>query len=121
MGWFRSRVRLGAWLALAALALNLAVAFGHHHFDEISAAAHAGSAHADHSEPTDRDDDHHDPAVAHPCLICLVVTAAATAAGGLPALPPRDATPVAAVAMSVAVGPASNGRTSFEARAPPTA
>src|ERR1700730_9304066 len=33
MRWFRSRVRLGSWLALLALAVQLAVCFGHVHLD----------------------------------------------------------------------------------------
>jgi hypothetical protein len=33
MHWFRSRSRLGSWLALFALAFQLAVSFGHVHVD----------------------------------------------------------------------------------------
>ncbi len=33
MGWFRSRSRLGSWLALLALAFQLALSFGHVHLD----------------------------------------------------------------------------------------
>jgi hypothetical protein len=121
MGWFRPRVKVGAWLALAALALNLAVAFGHHHFDAVAAAGHTVAEHASRPGQTDDDPDHHhNPAAADPCLICLVVTAAAIAANA-PALPARTATPVATAAMALAVGAPPRGCTSFEARAPPGA
>lgn len=33
MGWFRSHSRLGSWLALFALAFQLALSFGHVHLD----------------------------------------------------------------------------------------
>jgi hypothetical protein len=33
MHWFRSHTRLGSWLALLALAVQLAVSFGHVHLD----------------------------------------------------------------------------------------
>jgi hypothetical protein len=36
MGWFRTRSRLGAYLALFALAFQLAVSFAHVHIDEIT-------------------------------------------------------------------------------------
>ena len=36
MPWFRSRMRLGAWLALFALTIQLVLSFGHVHFDGIS-------------------------------------------------------------------------------------
>jgi hypothetical protein len=120
MGSFRARIRVGAWLALAALALNLAVAFGHHHFDAVAAGSHTVAEHASRSGQPSDDHDHHDPAAVDPCLICLVVTAAAIAADA-PSLPARDATPVATAAMALAAGAPPRGCTSFEARAPPGA
>jgi hypothetical protein len=36
MGWFRTRSRLGSYLALFALAFQLAVSFAHVHIDEIT-------------------------------------------------------------------------------------
>ena len=39
MPWFRSRMRLGAWLALFALTIQLVLSFGHVHFDGISPRA----------------------------------------------------------------------------------
>jgi len=39
MRWFRSKVRSGAWLALVAMALQLALTFGHLHLRIASAAS----------------------------------------------------------------------------------
>src|SRR5512139_3035398 len=84
MGWFRARVRLGAWLTFAALALNLAFVFGHHHFDEVrgfTTAQHEGVA-----RHTDDGDGDHSSAAHHPCFTCAVVSVAAFAANP-PVLP----------------------------------
>jgi hypothetical protein len=118
MGWFRPRRRFGTWLALAALALNLAFSFGHNHFGE--AAAHAASSeHRSTEHPThDGDEDHSSPA--HRCFVCIVVTVAAIAASA-PAPPARiavrDITEPAMAALERFVSARSN----FEARAPPRA
>ena len=39
MGWFRSRARLGSYLALLALAFQLALSFGHVHLDHVAPAS----------------------------------------------------------------------------------
>src|SRR5262249_38555423 len=44
MGWFRSHSRLGSYLALVALAFQLAVSFGHVHLDHIAPAAARATA-----------------------------------------------------------------------------
>src|SRR5262249_55004553 len=44
MGWFRSHSRLGAYLALLALAFQLAVSFAHLHLDYIAPAAAGATA-----------------------------------------------------------------------------
>jgi DUF2946 family protein len=44
MNWFRSRSRLGAYLALFALAFQLAVSFGHVHLKRIAPLAAPASA-----------------------------------------------------------------------------
>jgi hypothetical protein len=44
MHWFRSRSRLGAYLALFALAFQLAVSFGHVHLERIAPASAGVSA-----------------------------------------------------------------------------
>jgi hypothetical protein len=41
MRWFRSHARLGSWLALSALALQLALSFGHIHRKDVLGQADA--------------------------------------------------------------------------------
>ena len=120
MGWCRSKARFGACLALAALALNLVVAFDQHSFGDIAAHSHAAIEQAGAGAPTDHhdDDDHGDPLAAHPCFACLVVTAAALAATP-PALPERGATQTTVIATAAPFPALHSGRTSFDARAPP--
>jgi hypothetical protein len=117
MGWFRPRVRFGAWLALAALALNLAFAFGHHHIADArspAAAQHAGvTGHTD-------DDDDHSSTVGHPCFTCAVESVAAFAANP-PTLPARAWTRTAGITTTTAFGLQQSNRAGFEARAPPHA
>jgi hypothetical protein len=120
MGWLRSRVRLWAWLALIALAMNLGLAFGHHHFDEL-ATGHLAAA-ADHpasaGHPHDHSDgDHHGSPAAHPCFACVVVTAAVLTADP-PTLPAPSWTKDVGLTTAF-FGLRDSKRTSFEARAPP--
>jgi hypothetical protein len=83
MRWFRSRKRAGSYLALFALAFQLAVSFGHVHLERIappsvgaSAPAHAQPSAADlnaPSNPTGREhlaDDR--------CPICTLIHLAGT-------------------------------------------
>jgi hypothetical protein len=92
MHWFRSRSRLGSWLALFALAFQLAVSFAHVHLDgagsghspaladvHASTGAHSASLPAS-DEP---------PALADGyCAVCALIhlagTVVAAAAPGLP-------------------------------------
>jgi len=119
MGWLRPRIRFGAWLALAALALNLAFAFGHHHFSDTHSIAGVhrtdGAGHSDGD-----DDDHHRSTADHPCLTCALALAAAIAANP-PALPAQVWTRATDTATAPAFGPRQSDRTSFRARAPPPA
>ncbi len=78
MGWFRSRSRLGAYLALLALAFQLVISFGHVHLDHIAptsagARAVAGTQALDEgvtapSNPTGREDLADDL-----CPICMLM------------------------------------------------
>ena len=43
MRWFQSHARLGSWLALSALALQLALSFGHIHYKDVLGQADASS------------------------------------------------------------------------------
>jgi hypothetical protein len=46
MVWVRSRLKASAWVALFAIAFQLALSFGHVHLDRISAFPQQKSAHA---------------------------------------------------------------------------
>ncbi|PPQ41784.1 hypothetical protein [Rhodopseudomonas palustris] len=89
MDWVRTNIRWGARLALIALALQFAAAFGHFHGFEPPTLqiAQAGSANG----PAEPDTDHHHPG-ADLCAICAVVSMASLAlAATPPALPPQQA------------------------------
>lgn len=120
MEWFRPRVRFGAWLALIALALNFALAFGHHHFDEL--ATNRVAAVAEHPANAERphdhgDSGHHGSPAAHPCFACVVVTAAVLTANP-PALPAPSWTKDVDLTTTF-FDRRDARRASFEARAPP--
>jgi hypothetical protein len=83
MRWFRSRSRLGAYLALFALAFQLAVSFGHVHLDHFAPASAGASALAgaqpsgdDRNAPSNPAGREH-PADDH-CPICTLIHLAGT-------------------------------------------
>ena len=127
MRWIRSNIAFGSRLALFALALQLALSFGHVHPEDLSAAAApgvaaaiAGSAAADQSpQPTN-----HKPALpaADYCSICASIQlTGASVPSAAPVLPlPADfgrLTRAVPAAPTSAVPP----RLLFQARAPPFA
>jgi hypothetical protein len=116
MGWLRPRVKLGACLALLALALNLASAFGHHHFDDIARGLVA-AGHSSLAAHGDEDGDHHHSTDSNPCFVCVVVTAAAIAAAPPPLLArsPAQNADVTSTFFELR----DSKRKYFEARAPP--
>jgi Protein of unknown function (DUF2946) len=123
MCWFRSR-RFGSYLALFALAFQLAVSFGHVHLDEIaprSAAAFAGTQSGDEgnapSSPTGRED------VADDCCpICtLIHLAGALVPAETPALPLPSMFGHLRLAAAVEFDLAPSQAALFRARAPPIA
>ncbi len=120
MRWFYNR-RFGSWLALAALALQLVVSFGHVHLDGVHrsypAPALSGSAAQASQLPAphpgnDADDDY--------CAICATIFLAATTF-----LPPAPQLPVPSVSQTierfarVAVDFIVPRRAPFQSRAPP--
>lgn len=119
MGWFRARVRLGAHLALLALALNLVLSFGHLHWGEAHDAdgTHQALSHAA-SDHDNSDHDHHGQP--HPCFICTVAMAAPFAATA-PDLPPQRAEAIGQLTSLPAYDLRENLRTAFQSRAPPQA
>jgi hypothetical protein len=123
MRWVRSKRRSGSWLALAAMALQLVLSFGHIHLDKLpsgSANAVVAAAKAPASQPS--------PAQ-HPandgddyCAICAVVHLAASSF-----LPDAPQLPVPFVSRPIEHSPqiifvfVAPQRTAFQSRAPPLA
>ena len=122
MRWIRNR-RFGSWLALAALALQLVVSFGHVHLDGVHRAhpALVLSGSAAEASPlgapqpgNDADDDY--------CAICATIFLAATTF-----LPPAQQLPMPSVSQTiqcfdhVPVVFVGSRRAPFQSRAPPLA
>jgi DUF2946 family protein len=93
MSWFRSRSRAGAYLALFALAFQLAVSFGHVHLERIAPLSAVASALAGAQPSADDLDARSNPAGReHPaddyCPICtLIHLAGALVPAEMPSLP----------------------------------
>jgi Protein of unknown function (DUF2946) len=125
MRWFRSRSRFGSYLALFALAFQLAVSFGHVHVDETAPPSAGGAAFASTqsgdevnapSSPTGRD-------VADDCCpICtLIHLAGALVPAETPALPLPSMFGHLRLATAVEFDLAASQTALFRARAPPIA
>jgi hypothetical protein len=124
MSWFRSRSRFGSYLALFALAFQLAVSFGHVHVDETAPPSAGGAAFASTqsgdevnapSSPTGRED------VADDCCpICtLIHLAGALVPAETPALPLPSMFGHLRLATAVEFDLAASQTALFRARAPP--
>jgi hypothetical protein len=127
MNWFRSRSRLAAYLALFALAFQLAVSFGHVHLDHVGPLSVRATALANTPPSTDganapASPAGHENAADDLCPICTLIHLAG-------ALVPAEAPPLplpsnfgslrheAAAAFGLTAAPGAH----FRARAPPLA
>lgn len=124
MNWFRSRIRSAVGLALFALAVQMALSFGHLHRDDLGlpplSAADQTQVSADTSSSLRQSNPSQQPASDDYCAICASMALVATA---LPSLPPTltvpetvrpvwpEPTPFETLTLDVAL--------SFRARAPP--
>ena len=120
MRWIRCNGRVGAWLALAVLALQIVVSFGHVHLNGaphsaiVDAAGASGSAPLPKQQPGNHTDDY--------CAICATIHLAASAF-----LPPAPQVAVPFVSrriehldrVTIALIPPR--RAPFQSRAPPLA
>jgi hypothetical protein len=122
MRWFRANRVFGSSAALFALAVLLALSFGHIHREDIQgpvhAAAAASAATSSRSLPTDIPSKHGDDY----CAICATMSLLSSS---FVADPPQLALPVVSYAVEH-VGPAAvvsiaPPRTAFRSRAPPLA
>jgi len=123
MRWFRDNIRQGSWLALIALAINLALSFGHvHAIDGKSLGYRSGvllaaipSADTD-QKPPHRDDG----GVDYLCPICM---ASAAMASALAPTPPVVAIDFAFSILDRAIEPVvafvEPQRAAFQSRGPP--
>jgi hypothetical protein len=127
MRWFRSRSRLGAYLALFALAFQLAVSFGHVHLERIAPVSAGASALAGAPPAADDLDAPSNPAGREHgaddlCPICtLIHLAGALVPTEMPSLPlPTVSGRLRLEAVTEFDVTASQGAP-FRARAPPIA
>ena len=120
MRWFRDHVRHGSWLALVALAINLAVAFGHVHaldgsVSERGPTAITAAANGDRSQ--------HHPADGQADYLCPICMAATAMAKGLASTPPALPLEFANVSIDRTIGPVlvlvEPPRAAFQSRGPP--
>jgi len=121
MRWFRDNIRHGSWAALIALAINLALSFGHVHAIDGKSLGHPVGALAALASPDDNgpgrpDHDHAD----YLCPICLASTAIASAlAPTPPVLPVQFVSRMIDHAIESAVALVEPRRAAFQSRAPP--
>jgi hypothetical protein len=121
MRWFRDHVRHGSWLALVALAINLAVAFGHVH--ALDGSERGLTAVAATTASADRDQSQNHPAdgqADYLCPICMAAAAMGTAlAPAPPALPIAFTISAVDHAIEQDFGIARPQRAAFRPRGPP--
>ena len=120
MRWFRSQIRQGSLLALVALAINLALSFGHvhaiagRHTDQLALSAVAPSGNGGPSQGDER---------GHPDDFCPICMAAAAMNNAVASTPP--AVPVQFASTSIQHGFALQvafvepQRRAFRSRGPP--
>jgi hypothetical protein len=129
MRWIRRHIRSGSWLALTALAIHLVLTFGHVHAEELSPASMAApTAAADaqapgHGAPASGVAERHRTLRAHHfCAVCASISLLGTSVPpvALTLTPPRAMTAVRRPAVPDAA-PLHELRSSFQARAPPSA
>ena len=127
MGWFRSRSRLGSYLALLALAFQLAISFGHVHLEHIASRSAGATARASTQTSPDDLDAPSTPAGREDladdcCPICtLIHLAGALVPAETPALPLPSMFGHVRLAAAVAFDLAAPQTALFQARAPPIA
>jgi hypothetical protein len=127
MNWFRSRSRLGAYLALFALAFQLAVSFGHVHLDHIAPLSADATALANAQPSSDEANaaskpTNHEDLADDCCPICTLIHLAGTLVpAGTPPLPLPSMFGDVRLAAAVEFDLAASQSALFRARAPPIA
>jgi DUF2946 family protein len=126
MNWFRSRSRLGAYLALFALAFQLAVSFGHVHLDHIAPLSADATALANAQPSSDEANaaskpTNHEDLADDCCPICTLIHLAGTLVPATPPLPLPSMFGGVRLAAAVEFDLAASQSALFRARAPPIA
>ena len=125
MGFFRSRSRLGSYLALFAIAFQLAVSFAHVHLEHVSPIAAAASALAGAQAPSEglnapSAPADHETLADDCCPTCALIHLAGTIMPAeTPPLPLRSIFFRLRHETAVAFDLAASHRVVFQARAPP--
>jgi len=115
MKWVRANIRLGARVALFALAVQFALSFGHFH--AIAAQAAPSIQSVQQQLPPGPDTDRH---LDDLCAICAVIALAGTAvAAAPPSLPLPQATELPQRTPETAFLRLHAARAAFQSRAPP--
>jgi len=127
MHWFRSKIRLGARLALFALVVQIVLSFGHVHFyalgrDSAKAAPPAVAQETGAAAPSALGPIHKsDGSVGADCAICALIQLSATSApAAVPALPPPANLGPIALQAPAELALAASLHLLFQARAPPS-
>jgi len=121
MMWLRKRMRFGGWLALSALAIQLALSFGHIHSEDFGPANGIQIAlDADQAGEVPANSDH--KGIAHSyCDICATISLLATLVVPTPPvlahIVAQDIAPLVAAHRERRIGPVTR---LFQARAPPS-
>ena len=123
MRWFRDNIRQGSWLALIALAVNLALSFGHFHASDgrvVSAGLFAKIASVAAPDDTPQPGHPHDGQADILCPICVASAAMAHAlASSPPALPVVFAVAVTDRTIASDAAIIEPQRAAFQSRGPP--
>jgi hypothetical protein len=114
MGWFRWRRRVGAWLALLALALQIGLSFGHIHHHAVGHADEIATGEPSGGEPEHGDNDY------CPIFAMLSLLAGAQTGSG-PAMPVPAIFATEAIFAGIKTNRAAARQTAFRSRAPPLA
>jgi len=122
MSWFRSRSRLGALVALFALAIQLALTFGHVHFAAASAPTQVGDVRGKIATATPDPAPGDTPALADDyCAVCaLIQLAGSLVTPAAPPLPPPIDRGVSQHSFASDFNLSRAPPTRFLARAPPS-
>ncbi|MBR1120402.1 DUF2946 domain-containing protein [Bradyrhizobium lablabi] len=132
MKWFRRHIKTGSRLALFALAIQLALSFGHFHFEPAQAgpAVQIGLSDVDLSsvdgvvptEASQQPSDHHD-SDRHPATNCAICAVLSLAGNLLLSTPPvlllPDAVELLYLATDAEFVHLGSARLPFQSRAPP--